>query len=238
MNSEEEEIYLKLTSTINSMYRQNDVKTLSPKDRKILEFTIFKRSRHLDALEDKFEVLKAILATKRPESFKLFYCGSGFQADVEDEGNNENERVRNIDKITKLLKEKKWKVAQFTSQEPHTTRVDTLELFKNEKIHAIAAIKVLDEGFDIPKCNEAYITASSSSERQWVQRRGRILRKADNKDKAIVHDFVITQTSDSSLFQSLVSKELERVDAFHKSSSNITQNELQIKKIKESYNIN
>ena len=54
----------------------------------------------------------------------------------------------------------------------------------SKKIDAIAAIKVLDEGFDVPMCDEAYFTASSSSERQWVQRRGRILRKSDNKDSA------------------------------------------------------
>ena len=238
MNSAEEEIYLKLTSTINSMYRQNEKKSLTPKEKKILEFTIFKRSRHLDAIEDKFSVLKEILATKKPDSFKLFYCGSGYQADDEDEDNIEMiDRNRNIDRITELLEENKWKVSQFTSQESHSTRVAILDLFKNKHIHAIAAIKVLDEGFDIPSCNEAFITASSSSERQWVQRRGRILRNADNKTSATVHDFVITKTSDAKAFQPLVYKELERVAAFHKSCNNKVQIDSQISRIRKRYNI-
>lgn len=240
MNSDEEEMYLKLTSTITSMYQQLETSGLTPKEKKILEFTIFKRSRHLDALEDKFIVLKEILSTKEPKSFKLFYCGSGFQTDDVEEDEDQPiqiERLRNIDRITKLLKEKSWKVAQFTSLESHSDRLDTLELFKNEHIHAIAAIKVLDEGFDIPKCNEAYITASSSSERQWVQRRGRILRIAKYKDSATVHDFVITKTSDHELFQPLISKELERVEAFQKSCSNKFHNEIQIDTIKKTYNI-
>ena len=75
-------------------------------------------------------------------------------------------------------------------------------------------LKKLDEGFDIPMCNEAYITASSSNERQWIQRRGRILRTAKGKTSAIVHDFVITKTSDPKAFQSLVAKEIERMVAF------------------------
>ena len=239
MNNEEEEVYLKLTSTITSLYQQLENSGLGPEEKKILEFTIYKRARHLDAIEDKFEVLRNILSTKEPEPFKLFYCGSGFQSDDNDEEGqqSETERLRNIDRITKILKPKGWKVAQFTSEESQSTRLDTLELFKNRHIHAIAAIKVLDEGFDIPKCNEAYITASSSSERQWVQRRGRILRIAKHKDSATVHDFVITQTSDTELFQPLITKELERVEAFQKSCSNKLQNETQIAKIKQKYHL-
>lgn len=61
----------------------------------------------------------------------------------------------------------------------------------------IVAIKCLDEGIDIPDARFALILASSKTEREWIQRRGRVLRKAPGKEKAIIHDcFVIPSRVD------------------------------------------
>jgi|APSaa5957512622_1039677.scaffolds.fasta_scaffold06119_2 superfamily II DNA or RNA helicase len=237
MNRVEEEEYLRLTRLISSLYKQKTEGTLSSKDKSILDNTIFKRARLLDGVEDKFETLNEILKSKKPSPYKLFYCGSGFQASYEDEDESgvENDSIRIIDRITSILADRDWNVSKFTSEESHHDRRNVLQTFKNKQIDAIAAIKVLDEGFDVPMCNEAYFTASSSSERQWVQRRGRILRKSDNKESAIVHDFVITKTSSTNDFKDLIGKEMARVDAFFKSCSNQNDIKDQIQTIKNTY---
>jgi len=235
MNEVEEEEYLRLTRLISSLYKQKTEGTLSSKDRSILDNTIFKRARLLDGIEDKFNVLDKILKSKKPSPYKLFYCGSGFQASYEDESEVEKDSIRIIDRIISILAERDWNVSKFTSEESHYDRRNVLQTFKDKQINAIAAIKVLDEGFDVPMCDEAYFTASSSSERQWVQRRGRILRKSDNKKSAIVHDFVITKTSSTDDFKDLISKEMARVDAFFKSCSNQDDIKNQIKTIKNTY---
>ena len=54
----------------------------------------------------------------------------------------------------------------------------------------LLAKKVLDEGVDIPTIREAFIVASSTVEREWIQRRGRVLRTHTRKPWAIVHDFL------------------------------------------------
>ena len=101
----------------------------------------------------------------------------------EDEPKVEQDSIRIIDRITLILADRGWAISKFTSEESHHERRNVLKTFKDKHIDAIAAIKVLDEGFDVPMCNEAYFTASSTSERQWVQRRGRILRTSDNKEQ-------------------------------------------------------
>ena len=188
-------------------------------------------------VEDKFIILDRLLKYKQPSPYKLFYCGSGYQIGDVDEKITDKEVLKTIDKITTILHQNNWKVSKFTSQETHKQRVVILDTFKKGQIDAIAAIKVLDEGFDIPMCDEAYITASSTNERQWVQRRGRILRKSKGKEIAIIHDFVITGVSNSNAFNGLVSNELKRVENFYSSCSNKDEVLPMIETIKKTHNI-
>ncbi|MBN1459273.1 MAG: DEAD/DEAH box helicase family protein [Armatimonadetes bacterium] len=66
-----------------------------------------------------------------------------------------------------------------------------LSQFAEGVIQALVAIKCLDEGVDVPSTRTALILASSTNPREFVQRRGRILRKAEGKDRAVVHDFIV-----------------------------------------------
>ena len=52
-----------------------------------------------------------------------------------------------------------------------------LKKIKSNSIDSLVAIKCLDEGIDIPACKVAFIIASTSNPRQFIQRRGRILRR-------------------------------------------------------------
>ena len=55
----------------------------------------------------------------------------------------------------------------------------------------MVSIKCLDEGVDIPAISHAIILASSQNPRQFIQRRGRVLRKAPGKTIAIIHDAIV-----------------------------------------------
>ena len=61
---------------------------------------------------------------------------------------------------------------------------------------ALVAIRCLDEGVDVPGTELAYIMASSSNSREFIQRRGRILRKAPGKSRAVIHDFIAVPPRD------------------------------------------
>jgi hypothetical protein len=96
--------------------------------------------------------------------------------------------------------------------------------FEREKIDAIASMRILDEGIDIPDCRRAYILAGQRSERQAIQRRGRILRKSSNKEKADLYDFIIIgpKLTDREL-ERLYVRELRRANLFAKDADNFEE---------------
>jgi superfamily II DNA or RNA helicase len=55
----------------------------------------------------------------------------------------------------------------------------------------LVSIKCLDEGIDIPAVSHAFILASSQNPRQFIQRRGRVLRKSGEKLLAVIHDAIV-----------------------------------------------
>ena len=79
----------------------------------------------------------------------------------------------------------------------------------------LTAMRVLDEGVDIPQTDTAFLLASSTVEREWTQRRGRILRNAPGKQFANLHDFIVVPPAlESPSGASLLRSELRRASAF------------------------
>ncbi|MEI7687451.1 MAG: helicase-related protein, partial [Planctomycetota bacterium] len=99
--------------------------------------------------------------------------------------------------------------------------------------NALVAIRCLDEGIDIPQVRRAFILASSTNPRQFIQRRGRILRRADGKGSAEIYDFVVVPpldevapgTAEYRVLRNLVSREMERVVEFARLAENGPQAE-------------
>lgn len=76
-----------------------------------------------------------------------------------------------------------------------SVREKLLSQFDAGDIQVLVAIKCLDEGVDVPSTRTAFILASSTNPREFVQRRGRILRKAEGKDRAVIYDFIVAPAS-------------------------------------------
>jgi hypothetical protein len=76
----------------------------------------------------------------------------------------------------------------------------------------------------VPACTTAYLLASSRNPRQFIQRRGRILRRAEGKEKAVIYDFVVVlppgEIGDDSKEAGFFKNELARVADFAKHSMN------------------
>lgn len=87
----------------------------------------------------------------------------------------------------------------------------------------LVSIKCLDEGIDLPAVDHALILASSQNPRQFIQRRGRVLRKADSKAIAIIHDAIVVPMSleDEPEQFALLKSELLRAIEFAKSALNL-----------------
>ena len=134
-----------------------------------------------------------------------------------------------FESIAELLTELgiKWSpVTQETTRSPRgLDRI--LGAFATGACQVVLAKKVLDEGVDIPSIREAFIVASSTVEREWVQRRGRVLRKYKGKPWAIVHDFLalppvdVIRRDDAATLTKIVRNELRRAYTFGAHARNV-----------------
>lgn len=105
-------------------------------------------------------------------------------------------------------------VHTFTAEESADERRDILSQFGNGILHSLVAMKCLDEGIDVPATRIAYLLASSANPKQFVQRRGRVLRRSPGKDKAIIFDFLYLEAANSDRGRSSVQNELTRFAEF------------------------
>ena len=129
-----------------------------------------------------------------------------------------------LDQVTKLLNDKNIRSHQLTAEQT-SNRANTSAIIKDFQeggLQVLTAKRVLDEGVNIPQICKAYILASTTVERQWVQRRGRLLRTCDaiGKTHSTIHDFVALPpegdyaNSKDLDARALVRAELERVEEF------------------------
>ena len=99
-----------------------------------------------------------------------------------------------------------------------------LDGFGEGDYELLLAKRVLDEGVDIPQTHQAILLASSSVEREWIQRRGRVLRKYPGKTHAVIHDVVALPPPRESLYDDsvlqFISSELDRIRAFGRHARN------------------
>lgn len=146
------------------------------------------RARLIGAAADKITQLDLLLG-RLPEKPRraLFYCGDGRT------GNTfTKEDKRQIELVAQLLGNKhNLRIRTFTYQEKTAEREDILRDLRSGFLDGLVAIRCLDEGIDLPALETGFVLASSSNPRQFVQRRGRLLRKAPGKDKAVIYDFVV-----------------------------------------------
>ena len=136
--------------------------------------------------------------------------------------------VRQVSQVATVTQKLGWKTSRFTSGETKRERDEILDNFKNKVINALVAIRCLDEGFDVPACRTAFLLASARNPRQFIQRRGRILRRYKGKNEAIIHDFMVyiplgMMEEEAGKFErSLLLEELKRIKEFADSSENFS----------------
>ena len=104
---------------------------------------------------------------------------------------------------------------------------EILSNFENGYIEMLFAMKCLDEGVDIPRTELAVFCSSTGTPRQFVQRRGRILRTHKDKKSATIHDLVVFPAFEDGLENNLekrfIKSELTRVVEFAKLAKNYSE---------------
>ena len=135
---------------------------------------LIRRAKLLNNAENKLSILSDLVDNQSKIEHTLFYC-----------------TPEQIDDVLRLLGwEKGLIIHRFTAEENTKERQQLLAEFATGEMQALVAMKCLDEGVDVPSTDTAYILASSGNPREFIQRRGRILRKAHEKEYAYIHDLI------------------------------------------------
>lgn len=214
------------------------------------EILAMERARIVAGASQKLETLREYIAPYAQDNNILVYCGATNVIDEKaDYSSTDEEDVRQIEAVTRILgNEFGMEVAKFTSEENMETRATIKEQFqKGDRLQAIVAIKCLDEGVNIPGIRTAFILASTTNPKEYIQRRGRVLRKAENKPFAEIYDFVTLPreldsvsgltTEQAQRDLSLVKNELARIKEFGRLSMNSMEANDLIWDIQEAYHI-
>jgi superfamily II DNA or RNA helicase len=176
------------------------------------------RTDLLSAVESKISILKEKLCNQEELSHTLVYCAALKGADEQ----------RQIERVTNIIgTELGIPTHPFTSGETRSLRKKILSWFKEGDVKVLTAIKCLDEGVDIPETRTAYILASSANPKEYIQRRGRVLRKADGKEFAEIHDFIVAPPRYTEMGLNMIKRELTRVEDF----ANIAMNKNEVDEV-------
>lgn len=182
-----------------------------------LQRLLIARRRVVETAESKIELLRRVLTRRRPRDLRhaLVYASA--------------KNPEQFDAVGRLLTDLniRWAgVTQESTKNPRSLQ-GVLDAFASGACQVLLAKKVLDEGVDIPSIREAFIVASSTVEREWVQRRGRVLRRSPGKPWAIIHDFLglppaeLVARDGTRSMRKLVETELHRTTAFGRHAKNV-----------------
>lgn len=232
--------YLSLTEQIIRLFPRGENEEMP----EALRMLLIKRARLLASAAEKLPALSRILREfDDPVQKAIVYCGDGR---VECPVSEEDERQ--ILAVTRLLGDTHHlRVRKFTCEEPSEVREEILTRLSNGEINAVVAIRCLDEGIDVPDARVGFLLASSTNPRQFIQRRGRLLRRSDEtgKKRAVIYDFIVRPPdlggnfSDDAfnLERKMFTRELRRILEFCQSAENGPAALNQLRALRLQYNL-
>ncbi len=203
--------WLELTEQINKELWKS--RSEGGEESPFLQLLLQRRRLVLESAEGKLTILSRLLDQEAGDlQFTLVYAT--------DKDPNQLQRVN------ALLREKRIRFHELTAEETADRKLTAriLAAFQSGELQVLTAKRVLDEGVNIPQITKAFILASTTVERQWVQRRGRLLRKCKQigKEASIIHDFLVVPPDNQidSDTRKIVKGELARVREFSRLSLN------------------
>ena len=206
-------------------------------DNEALTLLLAQRARLVGAAANKLNALRDLMKQRLGTSHTLIYCGDG---SVECEMTQETQRQLEV--VTHMLgAELGYRVNTYTAETPLEERETLRDQFETGDLQGLVAIRCLDEGVDIPAIQTAVILASSSNPRQFVQRRGRILRRHPNKNRAELFDMIVVPPdlgkTSLEMERNLFRKELRRFAEFADLADNSGEARTQLLPLQRHYGL-
>ncbi|MGV9456364.1 DEAD/DEAH box helicase family protein [Streptomyces sp. NPDC003635] len=218
LDDEEAELYSEVTTKIAKLMAASQHPTSPLDDDSPLGALLRKRANILGHARAKLPALRHQLQQRQSASHQLIYCAEGRHPLAHEHNTEEPGQLEQV--MTLAGTDLRMTIARYTAQTKRADRQEVLRRFSSATdLKAIASMRCLDEGVDVPAARIAYLLASSSNPRQFIQRRGRVLRKAAGKDTADIIDFIVTPPDGASALhheteRRMLRGELARVEEF------------------------
>lgn len=197
---------------------------------------LIQRSRLIASATNKLDALRELMKNRLQTTHTLFYCGDGSVETLEDYS------PRQLEATVELLgSELGYRVNTYTAETPLNEREKLRQQFERGELQGLVAIRCLDEGVDIPAIQNAVILASSCNPRQFIQRRGRILRPHPGKERATLFDMIVLPPdlarNTLEVERNLLRKELKRFLEFANLADNAGEARLKLLQLQKRYGL-
>lgn len=209
LSEDEEEDIEELSMLIGKLSGKKKTSGLSESEEYCLEKALRDRALIVKKAKNKLVALRILVRRLKENgedfSHSLFYSPETQHLDV-----------------LQLLKSESILSHQFIGEDSSTQRKAILDQFAKGNIKSLVAMKCLDEGVDVPSTRTAFFIASTTNPKEFIQRRGRVLRRCANKDKAYIYDFIVVPKPESSpvVAKYLLEREMPRFAEFSDLSLN------------------
>jgi DNA phosphorothioation system restriction enzyme len=230
--------YAKLTKRIGwAMAAQENWETNTR-----LTALLMQRSRLVGCAANKLNALRELMLPRLHTSHTLFYCGDGTMGYPETESARGKSLKRQLAAVVRLLgTELGYRVNTYTAETPLAEREMMRQQFERGQLQGLVAIRCLDEGVDIPAIQNAVILASSGNPRQFIQRRGRILRPHPGKECATLFDTIVMPPDGDretwEVERNLLRKEFKRFLEFAELADNAEEAKRKLSQLQEKYDL-
>lgn len=162
------------------------------------------RLRAISMAAEKHERIAEIFSHIEDKDHTIIYCSDGRLWYEGTRKENELNEIRHLEYVLKLINNSclptKGKASKFTASEAVDERMQLIDSFNKGYIEYLVAIRCLDEGINIPSIKSALILSSNDNYREFVQRRGRILRLYKGKTIANIYDVIVLPSRGNDAF--------------------------------------
>lgn len=182
------------------------------------EMLLMARKRIIHKAANKKKKVAELLDEQKSQNnlkYTFVFVPEGFEPDYAeiDEYNIDNEDIHIIDEYSQMFRERRYPYHQYISGLDDAPSI--LDSFEKGDIDILLSMKCLDEGVDIPRAQNAIFISSTGNPRQFIQRRGRVLRKHKDKEKAYIWDLIVLppdiDDSSSNMERNMFVSEVKRV---------------------------
>ena len=198
------------------------------------------RLRAISMAEQKHERIAEIFEHIKDKDHTIIYCSDGKLLYDGGKKNHEQHELRHLEFILNLINNSclnstdKGKASKFTASEGVDERMRLIDAFNNGYLEYLVAIRCLDEGINIPSIRSALILSSNDNYREFVQRRGRILRLYKGKEIAHIYDVIVLPTLGNKTFAEI---ELRRYFEYSRLAVNRDELSTELQQYLDMYNL-